>query len=54
MGIKPPLTVFKTPKIQVLANRPGSAEGQPFEFGLRTRIVQELGFSRKGSKNPTT
>jgi len=39
MGIKPPLVVFIPPKIQVLANRLGSAKGHPFEFGLGSRIV---------------
>jgi hypothetical protein len=54
MGIEPPLTIFRTPKTQVPTSRQRFAEGQPFEFGLGNRIVQELGFSTEGSKNPTT
>ncbi len=54
MATKPPLTVFRPLKLQVLANRLGLVKGQPFEFGLGNRIVQELGSSRKGSKNLTT
>jgi hypothetical protein len=54
MKIKPLLVVFKPPDIHVLANKPRFAKGQPFEFGLGSRIVHELGFFGKGSKNPTT
>jgi hypothetical protein len=34
METKPPLAIFRPPEIQVLANRPISTKGQPFEFGL--------------------
>lgn len=44
-----PLAVFKPLEIHVPASRLGFAEGQPFEFGLESQIIQEL-----GSKNPTT
>ncbi len=49
-----PLAIFRPPKLQVLATRPRSIEGQPFEFGLGSRLVQELGSLVQGSKNPTT
>jgi len=42
-----PLVVFKPPELQVLANRLGSVEGQPIKFGLGSRLMQELGSSRK-------
>jgi len=54
MGIDLPLAVFKPLKIQVPTNRPRYAKGQPFEFGLGSRIIQELGSSKEGFKNPTT
>jgi hypothetical protein len=34
-----PLAIFRPPKLQVLATRPRSIEGQPFEFGLGSRLV---------------
>jgi hypothetical protein len=54
MGTKPPLKVFKPPELHIPTNRLGSTEGQPFGFGLGSKIVQELGSSEKGSKNVTT
>jgi hypothetical protein len=54
MGTKPPLRVFKPPELHIPTSRPGSAEGQPFGFGLGNKIVQELESSKKGSKNVTT
>jgi hypothetical protein len=48
------LTISRPLELQVQTNRPGSIEGQPFEFGLRSIIVHELGSSKKGSKNPTS
>ncbi len=54
MGIEIPLVLFKPPEIQVLANRLRFAEGQPFEFRPRSRIVQELVSSKEGFKNPIT
>jgi hypothetical protein len=54
METKPPLVVFRPPKLHVLTNRPRFAKRQPFEFGLGSQIVQVLGSSREGSKNFTT
>jgi len=54
METQPLLAVFRPPKLQVQTNRPRFIEGQPFEFGLGSIIVHELGSSKKGSKNPTT
>ncbi len=49
-----PLTLFKPPKLQVLLSRQRFAKGQPFEFGLGSRLIHELGSSAEGSKNPMT
>jgi hypothetical protein len=49
-----PLTLFITQKLQVLLNRPRFGKGQPFEFGLGSRLIRELRSSAKGSKNPMT
>ncbi len=54
MGTKPPLRVFRPPKLHMPTSRLGSTKGQPFQFGLGSRMVQELGSSEKGSKNVTT
>jgi hypothetical protein len=54
MGTKPPLRVFKPLELHIPTSRLGYAKGQPFEFGLGSRIVQELGSSKKGLKNVTT
>ncbi len=54
MITKPPLAVFRPLEIQVPFSRPRSTKGQPFEFRLGSKIIQELGSSREGSKNPTT
>jgi hypothetical protein len=40
METQNPLTMFKPPKLQVLVNRPGFVEGQPFEFGLGNILVR--------------
>jgi hypothetical protein len=48
-----PLAMFKPLELQVPVNRPRFVEGQPFEFGLGNRLIQELGSSIEGSKNPT-
>jgi hypothetical protein len=54
MGTKPLLRASRPPKLHIPTSRPGSPKGQPFEFGLGSRIVQELGSSKKRSKNVTT
>jgi hypothetical protein len=54
MEIKPLLVVFRSPKLQVPTNTPRFVEGQPFEFGLGSIMVHELGFFGEESKNPTT
>jgi len=46
--------VFKPPKLQVPISKPRFAKGQPFEFGMGSKLVQEMGSSSKGSKNPMT
>jgi len=46
--------VFKPSKLQVLVSKPESVEGFPFEFELGSKMVQEMGSSTKGSKNPMT
>jgi hypothetical protein len=46
--------MFRQPKLHVLINRPRFVEGHPFDFGLGGRLLQELGSSTKGPKNPTT
>ncbi len=46
--------MFGPSEIQVLGSRLGSAKGFPFEFELGNKLVQEMGSSTKGSKNPTT
>jgi len=51
---QPSFVVFRPPKLQVLVSRPRFVEGQSFEFGLGSKLVQEMGSSAKGSKNPTT
>jgi hypothetical protein len=37
--------MFRPPELQVPISRPRFAEGQPFEFGLGSRLVQEMGSS---------
>ncbi len=54
MGTKLPLRVFKPLELHVPTSKPRSTKGQPFEFGLGNRIVQELGSFEEGSKNVTT
>jgi hypothetical protein len=46
--------LFKPLEIQVSGNRQRSTKGFPFEFELRNNLVQEMGSSIKGPKNPTT
>jgi hypothetical protein len=43
METQPPFAMFRSPKLQALVNRPRSIEGHTFEFGLGSRLVQELG-----------
>ncbi len=51
---QPPLAVSRPLELQVPTSKLGSTKGHPFEFGLGSRLVQELGSSGKGSKNPMT
>jgi hypothetical protein len=51
---KPSFVKFRPSKLQVPINRLGFVEGFPFEFELGSKLVQEMGSSIKGSKNPTT
>jgi hypothetical protein len=41
-------------ELHVPLSKPKSTQGFPFEFELGRRMVQELGSSTKGSKDPTT
>jgi hypothetical protein len=54
MGMKPLLRVFRPPKLYIPTSRSRSIKRQPFEFGMGSIIVQELGYFEKGSKNVTT
>ncbi len=51
---QPSFEVFKPSKLQVLVNRPAFAKGFPFEFEMANRLVQEMGSSVEGSKDPMT
>ncbi len=46
--------VFRLAKLQVPPSRPKSIEGFPFEFELGRIMVEELGSSTEGSRNPMT
>jgi hypothetical protein len=46
--------VFGPSKIQVPCSRLRSAKGFPFEFKMGRKLVQKMGSSTEGSKNPTT
>jgi len=46
--------MFRPRKLQVPISKPRFVKGQPFEFGLGSKLVQEMGLSSKGSKNPMT
>jgi hypothetical protein len=46
--------MFKPLELHVSGSRLESIEGFPFEFGLGSKMVQEMGSSIEGSKNPTT
>jgi hypothetical protein len=39
VGTQTLVTMFKPPKLQVPVNKLGSAKGEPFEFGLGSRLV---------------
>jgi hypothetical protein len=54
MQAQPSFTVLKPLELQVPINRPRFAKGQPFEFCLGNKLVQEMGSFVEGSKNPTT
>ncbi len=45
---------FRPIKLQVPSSRLKSAEGFPFEFELGRQMVQELGSSIEGFKDPKT
>jgi hypothetical protein len=46
--------MFKPSELHVSTLILESIEGFPFEFGLGSKMVQEMGSSAEGSKNPTT
>jgi hypothetical protein len=46
--------MFKPLELQVPISKLGSTEGFPFEFELESKLVQKMGTSTNGSKNPTT
>ncbi len=46
--------MFKPSELQVPINELGFVEGFPFEFGLGSRLVQEMGSFVEGSKNLMT
>ncbi len=46
--------MFRQSELQILISRPGSAKGIPFEFGLGSRLVQEMGSFAEKSKNLMT
>ncbi len=48
------IAMFKPPKLQVLISLLGFTKGHSFDFGLGSRLVQKLGSSAEGSRNPTT
>ncbi len=54
METQPSFEVFRPLKLQVLVSRSKSANGFPFEFELGSKMVQEMGSSTEGSRNPTT
>jgi len=39
MGTQTHVAMFKPPKLQVPINRLGSTKGQPFEFGLGSKLI---------------
>jgi hypothetical protein len=39
METYPSFVMFRPPKLQVLVTRPRFVKGQPFEFGLRRKLV---------------
>ncbi len=45
---------FRPVELQVPPSRPEFAEGFPFEFEQRRRMVEELGSFAQGSRDPTT
>jgi len=44
--------MFKPQELQVSVNRPRFEEGLPFESRLKSRLMQKMGSSIEGSKNP--
>jgi hypothetical protein len=51
---QPVFEEFRLAKLHVPPSRPKSRKGFPFEFELGRRIVQELGKSVEGSRDPMT
>jgi hypothetical protein len=51
---KPSFEVFRLSELHVAVSRPESIEGFPFEFELGSKMVQEMGSSTEGFKNPMT
>ncbi len=54
METKPFFAKFKPSELQLLISTSRSTKGLPFEFELETRLVQEMGSSKEGFKNPMT
>jgi hypothetical protein len=51
---QPSFVMFKPSKLYVPISRLRSTKGFPFEFGLGSKLVQELGSFVEGSKNLMT
>jgi hypothetical protein len=54
VATQPTFEMFRLAKLQVPPSRPEFAEGFPFEFELGKTMVQELGSSIEGFRNPMT
>ncbi len=54
VATQPTFEEFRPAEIQVPLSKPESGKGFPFEFELGRRMVQDLGSSTKGFKDPTT
>jgi hypothetical protein len=54
VGTQTFVAMFRPLELHVLVGKLGFVDGHPFEFGLWSRLLQELGSSIRGSKNPTT
>ncbi len=51
---QPAFAMFRPVKLQAPFSRPESTEGFPFEFELGKIMMQKLGSSVEGFRNPTT